>query len=103
MMNLLTHLELLPILNNYKFCYSTQHVVVVEWSRAPAISFRKQGDVGLSLSPAKIPFSNEIFLNNSRVDQRALILCPIMIIIGIYICKWTTKFSRNRIKKVFFN
>ena len=77
--------------------------MVAEWSRAPANSSREEGDVGSSPSPTKITFSNEIFLNNSRVDQRALILCPIMIIIGIYTCKWTTKFSRNRIKKVFFN
>ena len=77
--------------------------MVAEWSRALAISSREQGDVGSSLSPANIPFSDENFLNNSSVDQRALILCPIMIIIGTYICKWTTKFSRNRIKKVFFN
>ena len=38
-----------------------------EWSRAPAISSREQGDVSSSLCPAKIPFSDEIFLNNSRV------------------------------------
>ena len=41
--------------------------MVAELSRAPAISSRKQGDVGTSPSLAKIPFSDEIFLNNSRV------------------------------------
>ena len=45
----------------------SQHVVVAEWSRAPAYSSRVEGDVGLSPSPAKITFSDEIFLNNSRV------------------------------------
>ena len=57
-------MELLPILNYYKFCYSTQdsqHVMVAEWSRAPAISSREKGDVGSSPSPAKIPFSDENF------------------------------------------
>ena len=46
----------------------SQHVVVAEWSRAPANSSREEGDVGLSPSPAKITFSDEIFLNNSRVE-----------------------------------
>ena len=41
--------------------------MVAEWSRAPANSFREEGDVGSSPSPAKITFSDEIFLNNSRV------------------------------------
>ena len=41
--------------------------MVAEWSRAPAIASRKQGDVGLSPCPAKIPFSDENFLNNSIV------------------------------------
>ena len=41
--------------------------MVAEWSRAPAISSREQGDVGSSPSPVKIPFSDEIFLINSRV------------------------------------
>ena len=40
--------------------------MVAEWSRAPAISSREQGDVGLSPCSAKIPFSDENFLNNSR-------------------------------------
>ena len=43
--------------------------MVVEWSRAPAIFSGEQGDVGLSPSLAKIPFSDEIFLNNSRVHS----------------------------------
>ena len=43
--------------------------MVAEWSRAPAISSREQDDVGLSPSPTKIPFSDENFLNNSRVDH----------------------------------
>ena len=34
---------------------------------APANSSREEGDVGSSPSPAKIPFSDEFFLNNSRV------------------------------------
>ena len=41
--------------------------MVAEWFRAPAISSREEGDVGSSPSPAKIPFSDEFFLNNSRV------------------------------------
>ena len=41
--------------------------MVAEWSRAPAISSREQGDVGLSPSSIKILFSDENFLNNSRV------------------------------------
>ena len=41
--------------------------MVAEWSRAPANSSREEGDVGSSPSPAKITFSDEIFLNNSRV------------------------------------
>ena len=44
--------------------------MVAEWSRAPAISTREQGDVGSSPSPIKIPFSDEKFLNNSRVGVR---------------------------------
>ena len=38
--------------------------------RAPAISSRKEGDVGSSPSLAKIPFSDEIFLNNSKVHLK---------------------------------
>ena len=41
--------------------------MVAEGSRAPANSSREEGDVGSSPSPAKIAFSDEIFLNNSRV------------------------------------
>ena len=41
--------------------------MVAEWSRAPTISSRKQGDVCSSPNPAKIPFSDENFLDNSRV------------------------------------
>ena len=41
--------------------------MVAEWFRAPAISSREEGDVGSSPSPAKIPFSDENFLDNSRV------------------------------------
>ena len=41
--------------------------MVAEWSRAPAIYSHEQGDVGSSPSPAKIIFSDENFLNNSRV------------------------------------
>ena len=44
--------------------------MVAEWSRAPANSSREEGYVGLSPSPAKITFSDEIFLNNSRVKCR---------------------------------
>ena len=43
--------------------------MLAEWSRAPAISSREQNDVVLSHSPTKIPFSDENFLNNSRVDH----------------------------------
>ena len=43
--------------------------MVAEWSIALAISSCEQGDVGLRPSLAKIPFSDEIFLNNSRVDH----------------------------------
>ena len=43
--------------------------MVAEWFRAPVISSREEGDVGSSPSPAKIPFSDEIFLNNSRVES----------------------------------
>ena len=43
--------------------------MVAEWFRAPAISSREEGDVGLSPGPAKIPFSDEFFLNNSRVQS----------------------------------
>ena len=42
--------------------------MVAEWFRAQAISSREEGDVGSSPSLAKIPFSDEIFLNNSRVE-----------------------------------
>ena len=42
--------------------------MVAEWSKAPANSSREEGDVGLSSSPAKLSFSDEIFLNNSRVS-----------------------------------
>ena len=45
----------------------SQHDMVAEWSRAPTISSRKQGDVCSSPNPAKIPFSDENFLDNSRV------------------------------------
>ena len=41
--------------------------IVAEWSRAPANSSREEVDVGSSPSPAKITFSDEIFLDNSRV------------------------------------
>ena len=41
--------------------------MVAEWSRALAISSCEQGDVGLSPSSIKILFSDENFLNNSRV------------------------------------
>ena len=41
--------------------------MVAEWSSAPAISSCEEGDVGSSPSPDKISFSDEIFLNNSRV------------------------------------
>ena len=37
--------------------------MVAEWFRAPAITSCEEGDVGLS----KIPFPDEIFLNNSIV------------------------------------
>ena len=37
--------------------------MVAEWFRATAITSREEGDVG----PSKIPFPDEIFLNNSRV------------------------------------
>ena len=40
--------------------------MVAEWYRAPAISSREEGDVGLSPSLAKIPFSDKKFLNNRR-------------------------------------
>ena len=43
--------------------------MVAEWFRASAITSCEEGDVGSSPSPAKIPFSDEIFLNNSRVDH----------------------------------
>ena len=43
--------------------------MVAEWSKALVISSREQGDVGLSPYPAKIPFSDENFLNNSRVES----------------------------------
>ena len=46
----------------------SRHIVVAEWFRAPEISSREEGEVGSSLSRAKIPFSDEIFLNNSRVE-----------------------------------
>ena len=46
--------------------------MVAEWFRAPAISSREEGDVGSSPSPAKITFSDEIFLNNSRVRRIAV-------------------------------
>ena len=42
--------------------------MVAEWYRAPAISSREQGDVGSSPSSIKILFSDENFLNNSRVE-----------------------------------
>ena len=45
---------------------------MAEWFRAPAISSREVGDVGSSPSPAKIPFSDEFFLNNSRVDRQKI-------------------------------
>ena len=45
--------------------------MVVEWSRL-AISSREQGDVGLSPSPTKIPFSDENFLNNSRAQYEGI-------------------------------
>ena len=41
---------------------------MAEWSRAPTNSSHEEGDVGSSRSPAKISFSDEIFLNNSRVS-----------------------------------
>ena len=41
--------------------------MVTEWSRAPANSSREEGDMGSRPSPAKISFSDEFFLNNSRV------------------------------------
>ena len=41
--------------------------MVAQWSRAPVVSSREQGDVGLSPSSIKILFSDENFLNNSRV------------------------------------
>ena len=41
--------------------------MVAEWSRAAAISSREQEDVGSSPSSIKILFSDENFLNNSRV------------------------------------
>ena len=41
--------------------WDSQHVVVAEWSRAPASSSHGKGDVGLNPSPAKIPFSDENF------------------------------------------
>ena len=44
--------------------------MVAEWSKAPAISSREQGEVGSSPCPAKIPFSDEKILNNSRVEVR---------------------------------
>ena len=47
--------------------------MVAEWFRAPAISSREVGDVGSSPSPAKIPFSYEFFLNNSRVQTELLV------------------------------
>ena len=43
--------------------------MVAEWSRALAISSREQGDVGSSPSSIKILFSDENFLNNSRVHS----------------------------------
>ena len=36
--------------------------MVAEWFRAPAISSREEGDVSSSPNPAKITFSDEIFL-----------------------------------------
>ena len=53
-----------------------QHVVVAEWSRAPANFSREECDVGLSPSPAKITLSDEFFLNNSRVQRTYLIKSP---------------------------
>ena len=50
--------------------------MVAEWFRAPAISSREEGDVGLSPSPAKITFSDEIFFNNSRVSCSKIITKP---------------------------
>ena len=41
--------------------------MVGEWSRAQAIYSHEQGDVSSSPSPAKILFSDENFLDNSRV------------------------------------
>ena len=41
--------------------------MVAEWSRALANYSHEQGDEGSSPSPAKIIFSDENFLNNSRV------------------------------------
>ena len=46
--------------------------MVAEWSRAPAISSREQGDVGSSPSSIKILFSDEISLDNSRVQSCSL-------------------------------
>ena len=70
--------------------------MVAEWFRAPAISSRKEGDVGSSPSPTKIPFSDEIFLNNSRVrpleaDELGLKLFQMKLVLkkpSFQILKW---------------
>ena len=61
---------------------------MAEWFRAPAISSREEGDVGLSPSPAKIPFSDEILLNNSRVWYMYYIYYIIMIVTNKIISSW---------------
>ena len=51
--------------------WDSQHVVVAEWSRAPASSSHGKGDVGLNPSPAKIPFSDEksVMVDYKRKNQ----------------------------------